>query len=216
MNIKGIVFDLDGTLADSAIDMAESMNQVLKEQNLPVHDIDTYKQFAGNGIHKLIERALPENLRTGDAFTKNANRMLAIYGENCINKTKLYPGIADLLDLLQERDIKIAVLSNKLDELTQKVIKVLLANWNVTFATGTSSTVNRKPNPQGALLAAEKMGFTPKDMMLVGDSEADMETAKNAGMLGVGVLWGFRSADELKASGAQLIISKATDLINHL
>ena len=216
MNIKGIVFDLDGTLADSVIDMAESMNQVLNEQNLPIHDIDTYKQFTGNGIHKLIERALPEDLRTGDAFTKNADRMLAIYGENCINKTKLFPGVADLLDLLQERNIKIAVLSNKLDNLTQKVVKVLLANWDITFATGTSSTVNRKPNPQGALLAAEKMGFSPKEIMFVGDSGIDMETAKNAGMLGVGVLWGFRSEDELKASGAQVIISKATDLINHL
>ncbi len=216
MNIKGIVFDLDGTLADSVIDIAESMNLVLKEQNLAVHDIDTYKQFAGNGIRKLVERALPEELRTGEDFTKNMDRMLEVYGENCINKTKLFPGVADLLDQLQAKGIKIAVFSNKVDDLTQKVVKVLLAKWEVAFVTGISSTVDREPYPQGALLAAEKMGFSPSEMMFVGDSGVDMETAKNAGMFGVGVLWGFRSAEELKANGAKAIISEATDLINHL
>jgi len=216
MNIKGIVFDLDGTLADSVIDIAESMNLVLKEQNIPVHKIDAYKQFAGNGLRKLVERALPENLRKGEAYTKNLNRMLEVYGENCINKTKLYPGVADLLDQLQEKGIMIAVFSNKDDNLTQKVVKVLLSNWDVAFVSGISSTVDRKPKPQGALLAAEKMGLSPSEMMFVGDSGVDMETAKNAGMTGVGVLWGFRSAEELKANGAKAIISEATDLINHL
>ena len=216
MNIKGIVFDLDGTLADSVIDIAESMNFVLKEQNIPVHEIDAYKQFAGNGIRKLVERALPEDLRSGETYTRNLNKMLEVYGENCINKTKLFPGVPDLLNQLQEKEIKIAVFSNKLDDLTQKVVKVLLAKWNVAFVTGISSTVKRKPNPQGALLAAEKMGLSPSEIIFVGDSGVDMETAKNAGMTGVGVLWGFRSAEELKANGAKAIISEATDLINHL
>lgn len=216
MNIKGIVFDLDGTLADSVIDIAESMNFVLKEQNIPVHEIDAYKQFAGNGIRKLVERALPEDLRSGETYTRNLNKMLEVYSENCINKTKLFPGVANLLDQLQEKEIKIAVFSNKLDDLTQKVVKVLLAKWDVAFVTGISSTVKRKPNPQGALLAAEKMGLSPSEIIFVGDSGVDMETAKNAGMTGVGVLWGFRSAEELKANGAKAIISEATDLINHL
>jgi len=216
MNIKGIVFDLDGTLADSVIDIAESMNLVLKEQNIPVHEIAAYKQFAGNGLKKLVKRALPEDLREGECYTKNLNRMLEIYGENCINKTKLFPGVADLLDQLKDKNIKIAVFSNKDDNLTQKVVKVLLSNWDVAFVSGISSTVDRKPNPQGALLAADKMGLSPNEMMFVGDSGVDMETAKNAGMTGVGVLWGFRSAEELKANGAKAIISEATDLINYL
>lgn len=216
MNIKGIVFDLDGTLADSVIDIAESMNLVLKEQNIPVHEIAAYKQFAGNGLKKLVKRALPEDLREGECYTKNLNRMLEIYGENCINKTKLFPGVADLLDQLKDKNIKIAVFSNKDDNLTQKVVKVLLSNWDVAFVSGISSTVDRKPNPQGALLAADKMGLSPNEMMFVGDSGVDMETAKNAGMTGVGVLWGFRSAEELKANGAKAIINEATDLINYL
>ena len=216
MNIKGIVFDLDGTLADSVIDIAESMNLVLKEQNRAIHAIDAYKQFAGNGIRKLVKRALPKDLREGEAFAKNMNRMLEIYGENCINKTKLFPGVAKLLDQLQEKGIQIAVFSNKDDNLTQKVVKVLLSNWNVAFVSGISSTIDRKPNPQGALLAAKKMGLSPSEIIFVGDSGVDMETAKNAGMTGIGVLWGFRSAEELKANGAKAIISEATDLINHL
>ncbi len=216
MNIKGIVFDLDGTLADSVIDIAESMNQVLTEQNLATHNIDKYKQFAGNGIRKLVERALPEALRSGDPFATHMNRMLEVYGENCINKTTLFPGVADLLDQLQAKGIKIAVFSNKVDDLTQKVVKVLLSNWDVAFVTGISSTVDRKPNPQGALLAAEKMGFSPSEMMFVGDSGVDMETASNAKMFGVGVLWGFRSEEELKANGAKAVISEALDLIKHL
>jgi len=216
MNIKGIVFDLDGTLADSIEDIAESMNQVLKEQNLAIHSIDTYKTYVGNGIRKLVKRSLPEELRTDELFTKNLNRMLEVYGANCINKTKLYPGVANLLDQLQEKGLKIAIFSNKANNLTQKVVKVLLAQWDVSFVIGAGGDVARKPNPQGALMAAEKMGISPNELMFVGDSGVDMETAKNAGMFGVGVLWGFRAADELNANGAKAIICEASELLNHL
>jgi len=216
MSIKGIVFDLDGTLADSIEDIAESMNQVLEEQNLAVHDITTYKSFVGNGIRKLVERSLPEAERTPELFAKNLSRMMEVYGANCINKTKLYPGISDLLDQIQQKGLKIAVFSNKANDLTQKVVKVLLAKWEVEFVVGAGGDVARKPNPQGALMAAEKMGFTPKELMFVGDSGVDMETAKNAGMFGVGVLWGFRGAEELKTNGADAIISDAIELLKHL
>lgn len=216
MSIKGIVFDLDGTLADSIEDIADSMNQVLEEQNQPLHNIETYKTFVGNGIRKLVERSLPENLRTPDYFAKTLERMMEVYGENCINKTKLYPGVADLLDQLQQRGLKIAVFSNKANELTQKVVEVLLAQWEVEFVIGAGGDVARKPNPQGALMAAEKMGYAPQDLMFVGDSDVDMETAKNAGMFGLGVLWGFRDAEELKAKGADAIIGNALDLLKHI
>lgn len=216
MNIKGIVFDLDGTLADSIEDIAESMNQVLREQNLAVHSTETYKSFVGNGISKLVKSSLPEQLRTDELFTRNFDRMLEIYGANCINKTKLYPGIPDLLDQLQQKNIKIGVFSNKANDLTQKVVKVLLAKWDVAFAVGAGGDVARKPDPQGALLAAEEMGISPSELMFVGDTDVDMKTANNAGMFAVGVLWGFREAEELKANGAKVIISEALDLLKHL
>ncbi len=216
MSIKGIVFDLDGTLADSIEDIADSMNQVLEEQNLATHNIETYKTFVGNGIRKLVKRSLPENLRTDEHFPKNLDRMLEVYGANCINKTKLYPGVAHLLDQLNDKGIKIAVFSNKANHLTQKVVKVLLAKWDVEFVIGASDEVARKPDPQGALMAAKKMNLSPKELMFVGDSGVDMETAKNAGMFGIGVLWGFRDAEELKANGAKEIISEASELLNHI
>jgi len=216
MSIKGIVFDLDGTLADSIEDIADSMNQVLEEQKQPLHNIETYKTFVGNGIRKLVERSLPESLRTPEYFAKTLKRMMEVYGGNCINKTKLYPGVADLLDQLQQKGLKIAVFSNKANELTQKVVEVLLAQWEVEFVIGAGGDVARKPNPQGALMAAEKMGYAPQDLMFVGDSDVDMETAKNAGMFGLGVLWGFRDAEELKAKGADAIIGNALDLLKHI
>lgn len=216
MNIKGIVFDLDGTLADSIEDIADSMNQVLREQNLELHDIETYKTFVGNGIRKLVKRSLPEAQNTPELFAKNLDRMLEIYEGNCINKTKLYPGIPELLDQLQEKGIKIAVFSNKANHLTQKVVKVLLAKWDVAFAVGAGGEVPRKPKPKGAIMAAQHMGITPEELMFVGDSGVDMETAKNAGMFGVGVLWGFRGAEELKGKGAKLVIGEALDLMKHL
>ncbi|RXQ91552.1 HAD family hydrolase [Ancylomarina salipaludis] len=216
MSIKGIVFDLDGTLADSIEDIADSMNQVLEEQNLATHDIETYKTFVGNGIRKLVKRSLPESLRTDEYFPKNLDRMLQVYGANCINKTKLYPGVAHLLNQLNDKGIKIAVFSNKANHLTQKVVKVLLAEWDVEFVIGAGGDVARKPNPQGALIAAEKMNLSPNQLMFVGDSGVDMETAQNAGMFGVGVLWGFRDAEELKAKGAKAIISEASELLKHI
>jgi len=216
MNIKGVVFDLDGTLADSVEDIAESMNQVLKEQNLAVHSTETYKIFAGNGISKLVKNALPEHLRTDEIFAKHFDRMLEIYSSNCINKTKLYPGISDLLDQLQQKNIKIGIFSNKANDLTQKVVKVLLAKWDVAFAVGAGGDVARKPDPQGALMAAKEMGISPSELMFVGDTDVDMKTANNAGMFAVGVLWGFREAEELKTNGAKVIISEALDLLKHL
>lgn len=216
MSIKGIVFDLDGTLADSIEDIAESMNQVLKEQGLMTHNIETYKSYVGNGIRKLVMRSLPKELRTDDFFDRNFKRMLEIYGANCINKTKLYSGIEDLLDQLQEKDIKIAVFSNKANDLTQKVVKVLLAKWDIAFAIGAGGDVERKPDPQGALMAADVMGISPSELMFVGDSGVDMETAENAGMYAVGVLWGFRGEEELMANGAKVVINKASDLIKYL
>ena len=216
MSIKGIVFDLDGTLADSIEDIADSMNQVLEEQNLATHNIETYKTFVGNGIRKLVKRSLPESLRTEEHFSGNLDRMLEVYEANCINKTKLYPGVAHLLDQLNDKGIKIAVFSNKANHLTQKVVKVLLAEWDVEFVIGAGGDVARKPNPQGALIAAEKMNLSPNQLMFVGDSGVDMETAQNAGMFGVGVLWGFRDAEELNAKGAKAIISEASELLKHI
>ncbi|MDQ2178842.1 HAD family hydrolase [Marinifilum sp. D714] len=211
--IKGVIFDLDGTLANSIEDIADSMNQVLEENNFPTHDYATYKTFVGRGVRTLVEKSLPLENRDTTEIEKNFDRMMQVYGENCIVKTCLYPGIKDLLDALSERGIKISVFSNKANELTQKVVKVLLADWKLEYVLGAGGDIPRKPDPKGAILIGEKMGIDPSELMYIGDSGVDMATAQNSGMHAVGVLWGFREMEELLTNGAQTILEKPMDLM---
>ena len=211
--IKGVIFDLDGTLANSIEDIADSMNQVLKENNFPTHDYPTYKTFVGRGVRSLVEKSLPMENRSEEEIEKNFERMMAVYDENCIVKTCLYPGIKDLLNSLSERNIKISVFSNKANELTQKVVKVLLADWKLEYVLGAGGDIPRKPDPKGAILISEKMGIDPSDLMYIGDSGVDMATAQNSGMHAVGVLWGFRDMEELLENGAQTLLEKPMDLM---
>ncbi|WP_321516617.1 HAD family hydrolase [Marinifilum fragile] len=211
--IKGVIFDLDGTLANSIEDIADSMNQVLEENNFPTHNYATYKTFVGRGIRSLVEKSLPLENRDLKELEKNFDRMMKVYDENCIVKTCLYPGIADLLDALSEKGIKISVFSNKANELTQKVVKVLLANWKLEYVLGAGGDIPRKPDPKGAILISEKMGIEPSELMYIGDSGVDMATAQNSGMHAVGVLWGFREMEELLTNGAQTILENPMDLM---
>ncbi|RKE04471.1 HAD family hydrolase [Marinifilum flexuosum] len=212
--IKGVIFDLDGTLANSIEDIADSMNQVLEENNFPTHDYATYKTFVGRGIRTLVEKSLPLENRDAKEIEKNFDRMMQVYDENCIVKTCLYPGIKDLLDALSERGIKISVFSNKANALTQKVVKVLLADWKLEYVLGAGGDIPRKPDPKGAILISEKMGIDPSELMYIGDSGVDMATAQNSGMHAVGVLWGFRDMEELLTNGAQTILEKPMDLMS--
>jgi len=211
--IKGVIFDLDGTLANSIEDIADSMNQVLEENNFPTHDYATYKTFVGRGIRTLVEKSLPLENRDAKEIENNFDRMMQVYDENCIVKTCLYPGIKDLLNTLSERGIKISVFSNKANELTQKVVKVLLADWKLEYVLGAGGDIPRKPDPKGAILISEKMGIDPSELMYIGDSGVDMATAQNSGMHAVGVLWGFRDMEELLTNGAQTILEKPMDLM---
>ncbi|MBI9059838.1 MAG: HAD family hydrolase [Labilibaculum sp.] len=213
---KGVVFDLDGTLANSIEDIADSMNKVLQEKNLDTHDYITYKTFVGRGIKSLVENALPKSHRDASFIEESFQRMMKVYDDNCIAKTALYPGISDLLNSLRDRNLKIAIFSNKANELTQKVVNVLLANWQLEMVIGAGGDIPRKPDPKGALLISEKMGIAPEELMYVGDSGVDMETANNSGMHAVGVLWGFRDMEELLENGAQTIIHHPMDLIQSL
>lgn len=214
--IKGVVFDLDGTLANSIEDIADSMNIVLSEKEFPTHDYDTYKTFVGRGLKALVENALPDSGINEATLEACFNRMISVYDENCLAKTCLYPGIAELLTELQKRNIKIAVFSNKANELTQKVVKVLLADWPLEMVIGAGGDIPRKPDPTGALLISEKMGIAPEELMYVGDSGVDMQTAGNSGMYAAGVLWGFRSMEELLENGAEVLVENPMGLLNSL
>jgi len=215
MNFEGVIFDLDGTLVNSLEDLADSMNSVLLKFAYPVHELTAYKTFIGNGIRNLVSVALPLSKRDERTITTCYNMMMEVYRNNCVNKTKPYAGIVDLLNELRSRDMKLSVFSNKADEFTKKIVQTLMpAYFDVIMGLSTES--HKKPNPAGALQISGDLEIHPENMIYIGDTNIDMQTANNAGMYAVGALWGFRSREELTASGAKYILAHPMDLVHIL
>ncbi|MDF9409614.1 MAG: Phosphoglycolate phosphatase [Pelotomaculum sp. PtaB.Bin013] len=216
MKFEGVIFDLDGTLVDSLEDIADSMNSVLQGCGFPSHDLRSYKRFIGNGIKNLVSEALPETFRTEELIDKCYNFMVEKYRYNFVNKTRPYDGIAEMLTELTARKIILTVFSNKADELTKKVVKALLPSWKFEAIIGSSNDIPRKPNPFGALLISRQLSIAPENLIYVGDSDLDMQTANSAGMYAVGALWGYRTKEELVSNGAQYLLYRPLDLIKLL
>ena len=206
MNYRAVIFDLDGTLANTLEDIADNMNRALAGYGFPIHEYETYRFFIGDGLKNLVTQCLPEDARTETNVVACHDRMLAEYHTNYINKTRLYDGIPELLDTLSSRQIKMAVLSNKADPLTQKICNRLLKNWKFDVIMGASDRFPRKPDPASALFISGQMNIMPSDICYLGDSDVDMKTAIAAGFYPVGVSWGFRPREELVANGAKRII----------
>ncbi|HEX2944400.1 MAG TPA: HAD family hydrolase [Clostridia bacterium] len=216
MGYKAVIFDLDGTLLDTIDDLGDSMNSVLAQHGYPVHDLKAYKYFVGNGMRNLVLRALPEEKRDASSVEQGLGEMRGEYAKRWANKTRPYPGIPQLLDALTEKGIKLAVLSNKLDKFSKDIVKELLPAWNFYPVYGEREGVPIKPDPAGALEIAGILEVAPADILYLGDTGVDMKTAVSAGMYAVGVLWGFRNADELTGNGANLIISDPLEVLKLL
>jgi len=183
MKFEGVIFDLDGTLVNSLDDLADSMNSVLQNAGFPMHEVEAYKYFVGNGIRNLVRKTLPETVRNEENVAKYYKQMTDAYRENCLVKSKPYNGIVELLTELKSRNLKLAVLSNKVDELTQKIINALLPGY-FDMALGVKNEEHRKPNPAGALQITKEFGINPAGIAYLGDTATDMQTAANAGMYG--------------------------------
>lgn len=216
MKIEAIVFDLDGTLLDTLDDLADSMNAVLHRLGFPTHGREAYKYFVGDGMDKLVERALPPTERTPVLISEALRAMKEEYGRRWNLKTRPYPGIPDLLDALSARGIPLAILSNKPHEATQMAVAELLPRWEFRLVLGARPSLPKKPDPQGARRIAETLGIPPERFFYLGDTGTDMQTALRAGMHPVGVLWGFRAAKELRENGASLLLDWPTHLLNYL
>ena len=216
MNFKGIIFDLDGTLVNSLGDIADSMNNVLQRNGFPSHELQAYKHFIGNGLKNLVREALPEGSRDGKLIISCFDSMMEEYRKNCINKTRPYDGIIELLNELATREMKLAVFSNKVDDLTKKVVMTLLPLSNFEIVMGSSTEIPRKPNPLGAFLISQQLGISPEELIYVGDTDVDMKTANSAGMFAVGALWGFRTKEELTSNGAKYLLKHPLELIQML
>ncbi|MFC0781118.1 HAD family hydrolase [Flavobacterium sp. HJSW_4] len=215
MKFKGIIFDLDGTLVNSLEDISDAMNKVLQGLNFPTHTYDTYQYFIGSGLRNLVSKALPATNNSDEQIEICFECMINEYREICTLKTKPYDGIVELLENLTSQSIKMAVFSNKADELTKKIASEIFPN-HFDQAIGLSTEALKKPNPFEALEIGKKWNLKPEEILFVGDSDIDMQTAVNANMFPVGVTWGYRTEEELKNSGAKLVVNKASELIEIL
>lgn len=215
MTYKAVIFDLDGTLVNSIFDIADAMNTVLSKRNYKTYDYETYKTFVGHGVRSLVLKAIPDSPEKAELVEVCLNEMLDVYSKNCTNKTEPYPGILELLKTLEQKGIKLAVLSNKEDTLTKKVAAALLPKY-VYPTLGLKEEALKKPNPQTLLGICESLNVTPEESIYVGDTNVDVEVAKRANMFSVGVSWGFRDKAELIAQGANAILNHPSELLDIL
>ncbi|MDR1340844.1 MAG: HAD family hydrolase [Prevotellaceae bacterium] len=210
---KAIIFDLDGTLINSIPDIADSMNEVLQAFGYPQYRYDQYRYFVGNGIRRLVERCVPPEHSSPENVENVFRTMLKVYGNNYANKTRVYEGIYELLDGLSAKRIKMAVLSNKTDGITQKICDKLFRNRHFEMILGATDSFPKKPNPKSALFVAENLSVSPEDIFYLGDTSIDMETACAAGFFPAGTSWGFRPEEELVSFGAKFIAGKPIDCL---
>lgn len=212
--IKVCIFDLDGTLADTLESIAVASNEALATSGLGPLPVENFRYYAGDGAKELIVRALKG---AGDENLVHFNQVFArycdIFRKDCTYKVTVFDGMAQTLELLKKREIRLAVLSNKPHERALDVIGALFGADVFDVVWGQKDDVPRKPDPSGALMIAQKFHVAPEECMYVGDTDVDMQTGIGAGMFTVGVLWGFRKRDELEQNHAQAIVSHPKELV---
>ena len=216
MPYQAVIFDLDGTLLDTLEDLGDAVNRVLSARGLPVHPIDAYRFFVGDGMAKLIERALPEDKRDAETVRSCLEAFRVDYDRHWNVKTKPYDGIGAMLDELTARGLKRAILSNKPHEFTQLCVSEFLSKWSFDAVIGGRDGVPLKPDPAGALEIALTLGLPPAAFLYLGDTAVDIKTAIAADMTPVGALWGFRPAKELLESGAKILIEQPLEILGLL
>jgi phosphoglycolate phosphatase len=225
MPYQAVLFDLDGTLLNTLDDLADSMNAVLARHGLPQHGLAAYKYYVGDGMANLVRRALsgsvcqPAGQANGlshELMEQCLAELRAEYSQRWHRKTRPYDGIPELLDALEARRIKLAVLSNKPDDMTQLTVRELLPRWRFAEVRGERPGFLRKPDPAAALEIAAQLGVPPRGFLYLGDTSTDMQTALAAGMFPLGALWGFRLAEELAASGAKALLARPLELVSFL
>ena len=213
MRKKAIIFDLDGTLLNSLIDITESVNYVLKKHGFPTHDIEDYKYMIGNGIQVLIEKALPNNISKSD-FEKYFKEASAVYEQRQTQKTHPYEGIIKMLESLSEKGISLNILSNKPDNFTKDVVNHFFKDIGFKIVFGAREGIPKKPAPDAVNEIVNTLGFDKQEFMYMGDTSTDMLTAKAANIESIGVTWGYRKVDELLNAGAKNIVNSPIEIID--
>ena len=206
---RAVLFDLDGTLTNTLEDIAFAMNRALRMHGLPEHPVEKYRYLVGSGAKKLAQRAVGERADLAESVLQTYQ---AYYQEHNLDKTAPYAGITEMLAELQRRGVKLCVFSNKPHADTCRVVAHFFPGVAFAAVRGQMEGVPVKPDPAGALALAEQLGVAPADFLYLGDTDVDMLCARNAGMQPVGVTWGFRDEEELRAAGAQRLIHHPMEL----
>ena len=216
---KAVIFDLDGTLLDSIRDLAGAINEILKRHGYETLPVETVKSYVGNGLSMLLKRALMDERQqpavpvTEETFREYLQELITYYHDHCMDQTAPYPGIMEMLKTLKEAGIRTAIVTNKntlaATELWQQLFKE-----TVTLVVGEDEAhgIRKKPEPDMVMEALQRLNVTPEEAVYVGDSEVDVQTAKNANMDGIFALWGFRTKEELEEAGAETVIKEPREL----
>ena len=211
---KLAIFDLDGTLLNTIYDLGEAVNYALRKKGFAQHPIPAYNYMGGNGVRKLVERAQP------DADSETVDELLSLFKEyydrNCTVDTKPYTGIPELLAELDKRGVAIAVASNKYQSATEKIVKHFFPDINFVSIQGQQPDRPTKPDPSIVFSILSEHPTPKSEVLYVGDSAVDMETARRACVESIGVSWGFRSANELREAHADHIVSSPYEILNYL
>lgn len=211
--LRAVIFDFDGTIADTISAIREGVNLTMKKWGYPEHSHEEVQSFVNNGARQLIKRAMPEGVRADEALV---DRVLAdydtLYGQVYLHTKKAYDGIPELIRELHEGGLKIGVLSNKQELFVKNLSAQVLYPGSYDTAQGMIAGHPAKPHPYLSQLVADRLGVSPKECVMIGDSDVDILTAKNAGMTHIGVSWGYRSHEQLLASGATDVVDTPAEL----
>ena len=211
---KLVIFDLDGTLLNTITDLGKACNYALEKMGFATHPIQAYAYMVGNGVRNLMKKAQQD--ADEDTIDKLLEHFKQYYNEHCLDTTKPYPGIVELLQNLKEKGVALAVASNKYQEATDKIIKGCFPDVDFVAVEGQVEGRNRKPDPSILFSILEKFPVAKKDVLYVGDSGVDVECAKRACVESIGVSWGFRSVGELRRANADFIVTHPAEIIDRL
>lgn len=212
--MKLAIFDLDGTLVNSLADIAEATNYAMRKLGFPEHELSEFNYLVGDGVAKLIERALPKENQ--DKFSEVLKIYNDYYNNHYTVKTYIYDGIENMLNILKEKDFELAVASNKTHEFTENVIAHYFSDELFSAVFGKSEGNPVKPNPAIVDNIIDKLNVSREDTVMIGDTCIDIKTGKNAGIKTIGCLWGFRTIEELVNAGADYIADKPADIVKYL
>ena len=209
MVIRAVIFDLDGTLIDTTHEIQYIFNQLLESYSLPKRSFDFFKKNIGNGVEDLLQKSLPDDY--SEDISPMLEKVKEIYAENLNKKSRPFEGITEILDLLNENGIQIGIITNKMHHLAIRCVDTFFPSHPI-MTIGAGYLHPRKPSPDSALVLADEFKTKPSEMLFIGDSSVDIKTAKNAGMVPIGVEWGNGATKELLDAGAQEVFNKPHNL----